>query len=158
MALEEDIRALSAVSLFSGLTREQLRLIAFGAENMRLAPGKTLYRQNAPADCAFVIVSGEVELVDTTGAQTRVLRTAGPGAILGEIALIAPTSRLTGAVASGNAEIIRINRSLFRRILEEYPAAARELQAYLRERLTNFNEDLKAARLMESAPAPGALN
>ena len=142
MALEEDIRALSAVSLFSELTREQLRLIAFGAENMRLAPGKTLYRQNAPADCAFVIVSGEVELVDTAEGQARTLRTAGPGAILGEIALIAPTTRLTGAVASGNAEIIRINRSLFRRILEEYPEVAAKLHARFARELEELTRDV----------------
>ncbi|TIN67663.1 MAG: cyclic nucleotide-binding protein, partial [Mesorhizobium sp.] len=36
MALDDDIRVLSAVRLFEGFTQEQLRLLAFGAENTRL--------------------------------------------------------------------------------------------------------------------------
>ncbi len=129
MALEEDIRALSAVSLFSELTGEQLRLLAFGAETMRLSAGKVLYRQNAAADCAFVIVSGSVDLVDTSASEPRVLRSVFPGAILGDVALIAETIRPTGAVAGEGTEVIRINRTLFRRILEEYPDLAARLHA-----------------------------
>ena len=34
MALDDDIRILSGVRLFEGFTREQLRLMAFGAETI----------------------------------------------------------------------------------------------------------------------------
>ena len=61
MALEEDVRILSGVRLFDGFTQEQLRLLAFGGEAMRLPERRVLYREGDEADCAFVIVDGAVE-------------------------------------------------------------------------------------------------
>ena len=43
MALDDDIRILSSVSLFKGFTPEQLRLLAFGAENLKLSAGRELF-------------------------------------------------------------------------------------------------------------------
>ena len=50
MALDEDVRTLSGVELFAGFTQEQVRLLAFGAENMHLPAGRTLYREGDQAD------------------------------------------------------------------------------------------------------------
>ena len=52
---------------------------------------------------------------------------AGPGAILGELALIADTKRLTSASAAIDSEVLRLSRKIFRRILEEYPDLAAQL-------------------------------
>lgn len=135
MPLDDDIRVLSAVGLFQDLSGEQLRLLAFGAENMRLAAGRELYREGAPADCAFVVAAGEIDISETKGGRTVVTRTVGPGAILGEYALIAPVKRRTTATVRRNAELIRVNRTQFRRILEEYPALAHKLHARMSQEL-----------------------
>ena len=50
------------------------------------------------------------------------------GEILGDIALIAPARRATGAMARTDCELLRIGRTLFRRILTEYPETAVLLQ------------------------------
>ena len=41
MSLDDDIRVLTGVDLFDGFTQEQLRLLAFGAENTRLPAGNS---------------------------------------------------------------------------------------------------------------------
>ena len=126
MALDDDIRILSGVRLFEGFTQEQLRLLAFGAESMRLPAGKELYREDD--DGRFGLCRGARAHRALSRARRRARRpsaTAGPGAMLGELALIADTTRLTSAVAATDAEVLRLNRKLFRRILEEYPDAAR---------------------------------
>ena len=46
--------------------------------------------------------------------------------MLGELALIADTHRLTGADAEIDTDVLRLNRKLFRRILEEYPELAHD--------------------------------
>jgi CRP-like cAMP-binding protein len=138
MAVDDDTRALAGVSLFGGLTAEQLRLLAFGAENLRLSAGQELYREDHRGDCAYVIVSGEVELFRLKDGEERVVEIMGAGAILGELALISGTQRLTGARTRSDAELIRINRSLFRRLLEEYPAVAADLH----ERISRDLRDL----------------
>lgn len=128
MALDDDIRLLGSVGFFEGLTTEQLRLLAFGAESMRLSAGRELYREGAAADGAFIVASGEIDLTTLRGNRLVTLRTVGPSTILGDIALIAPARRATGAMARTDCELLRIGRTLFRRILTEYPETAVLLQ------------------------------
>lgn len=54
------------------------------------------------------------------------------------MALIAQTTRLTGAVADVETEVIRISRSIFRRILEEYPEVAAALHAHISRNLVEL--------------------
>ena len=57
MALDDHIRILSGVRLFEGLTQDQLRLLAFGAERMQLPAGRKLFREDDDADSAYVVLS-----------------------------------------------------------------------------------------------------
>jgi len=137
MALDDHIRILSGVALFDGFTQDQLRLLAFGAEAMSLPAGRKLYREDDDADSAYIVVSGRIRLFrENEGAPVEVGE-AEPGATLGEMALIADSRRLTSAEAATDTDVLRINRSMFRRILEEYPETAEAL----RERVI---EDLQA--------------
>jgi CRP-like cAMP-binding protein len=132
LALDDDIRLLSGVPLFKSFTPDQLRLLAFGAENMRLAQGQILYEAGARADGAFVVAAGSVGLFrEDVEGERALLATAGPGTMLGELALIADAVRPTGAVATEDTELVRLSRRLFHRILQEYP----ELAAALREHI-----------------------
>ena len=133
MALDDDIRILSAVGLFEGFTREQLRLLAFGAETTILPADRKLYREEDEADSAYVVVSGRIALYRETDSQRIAISMAGPGAILGELALIADTKRLTSASAAVDSEVLRLNRKMFRRILEEYPDIAVQLHQRISE-------------------------
>lgn len=147
MALDDDVRILSGVKLFGGFTPEQLRLIAFGAERIALAAGRRLFRQADEADSAYVVVSGEVRIFnESRGAETD-LTIVGPGTLLGELALIADTRRLTSAITQTEAELIRLDRRNFRRILEEYPETA--IALYKR-----ISEDFQALvrRIEDMAP------
>ncbi|MGN6768250.1 MAG: Crp/Fnr family transcriptional regulator [Rhizobiaceae bacterium] len=132
MALDDDIRLLSGVELFQSFTPDQLRLLAFGAENMRLASGQLLYEAGVEADGAFVVATGRIGLFrENAEGERALLGEAGPGAMLGELALIADTVRPTGAVAVEDTELVRLSRKLFHRILQEYP----ELAAALRDHI-----------------------
>lgn len=143
MALDDDIRILSMVGLFESFTPEQLRLLAFGAERLVLRAGRELFREGQSADCGYIIVSGNITLFQETENERLSIRTVGPGAMLGEIALIAQSSRLTGAVAEEETEVIRISRAIFRRILEEYPEAAASLHAHISRNLLQLISDIE---------------
>ena len=135
MALDDHIRILSGVRLFEGFTQEQLRLLAFGAEAMRLSAGKKLFREDDDADSAYIVTSGKVSLFREHDGEHVEVGTAEAGAVLGEMALIADSRRLTSAEAATDTEVLRINRSMFRRILEEYPETAEALRAQIIEDL-----------------------
>lgn len=150
MALDDDIRILSAVGLFEGFTPEQLRLLAFGAETTSLPAGRKLYREDDEADSAYVVISGGIALYREADSNHVVISTAGPGAILGELALIADTKRLTSASAAIDSQVLRLNRKMFRRILEEYPDLAVQLHQRIVEELQALIE-----RIEELAPRFG---
>jgi CRP-like cAMP-binding protein len=133
MALDDDIRILSAVRLFEGFTQEQLRLLAFGAETTLLNADRKLYREDDEADSAYVVVSGKIALYREQDGERIPIGTAGPGTMLSELALIADTKRLTSASAATDAEVIRLSRKMFRRILEEYPEVAMKLHQRISE-------------------------
>ena len=86
MALDDDIRILERVRLLEDFTPEQLRLLAFGAETMRLKAGRDLYAPGAAADCAFVVATGTVELYREAGGRRHVLGTAGPDLFVDRLA------------------------------------------------------------------------
>ena len=147
MALDDDIRILSVVRLFEGFTQDQLRLLAFGAETIRLSQDKKLYQEDDEADSAYVVVSGRIIFYREVDGERVTVGTVGEGAMLGELALIADTRRLTSAAAETDAEVLRLNRKMFRRILEEYPETAQSLHQ-------RISEDLQAMvrRIEELAP------
>lgn len=143
MALDDDVRTLSGVELFGGFTQDQLRLLAFGAENMHLATQRNLYREGDQADSAFVIVRGRVNLMRDRNGEAVVVGQAGAGAILSELALIADSNRMTDAVTATETDLIRLERKLFRRILEEYPDLAMQLHGRITARMQKMVADIE---------------
>ena len=147
MALDDDIDTLSRVRLFEGFTQEQLRLLAFSAENINITADHKLYREDDEADSTYIVVSGRIALYREFDSGRAEVGTAGPGSMLGELALIADTKRPTSAAAAINSEIIRLNRKMFHRLLEEYPEAAVKLHKHILEDLQDM-----LARIESLAP------
>lgn len=153
MALDDDIRILGTVNLFASFTPEQLRLLAFGAERLVLRAGRELYQEGQLADCGYIVISGEITLYRATPQGRVTVRTVAKGAVLGEMAMIAQTTRLTGAVADVETEVIRISRTIFRRILEEYPECAVHLHDHISRSLVELINEIEkvAPRLGDGA-------
>lgn len=143
MALRDDIALLQGLSIFDGLSEEYLRLLAFGAERRRLEPGHVLFREGASADCAFVVLSGQLKLSrDMPSGRNQLIGEAEPGAILTEIAMISDATRHFTATAATDSEVMRISRVLFHRMLEEYPEVAQATEQRLRENFTRLTSAL----------------
>lgn len=136
MSLNDDIVLLSTVPLFNEISDDKLRLIAFGAERRSLSAGQELFREGTMADCAYVVAGGELILTAKgRDGKPRLVDTVGRGTLLSELALISAVERKFTAKAETGSEVMRINRQLFHRMLEEYP----EIGALMETRLTqNF--------------------
>ena len=70
---------------------------------------------------------------------------AGPGALIGELALIVAMKRPSTAIALDHSSVIRIARSLFQRVLESDPAAARRLRDEFATRTSQIASDILMA-------------
>lgn len=122
MSLAHDIRLLSAVPVFQELNEEQLRLIGFGTEKRRLTAGQVLFKEHSPAECAYIISEGTIELsVEGDNGQLEHQLNAGSGVMLSELALFTLCERKFTAIAASDVEVLRITRIIFHRLIEEYP-------------------------------------
>ncbi len=124
MTLDQDIDLLSRVALFEGFSLDQLRLLAFGGEKRRLPEGGVLYRRNQRADGGYVVETGMIDLLIVKGQSEQFLGGFGPASLIGELALISDTQRATAALARTETVAIGIPRTLFMRMLAEYPRTA----------------------------------
>lgn len=136
MSLNDDINLLSEVPLFRGLDSDQLRLLAFGAERRPVAAGQELFREGSPAEAAFVVSRGSFELsVIGRDGKSQVDTVIGRGTLLSELALVTMVERKFTAIAVEDAEVLRISRSLFHRLLEEYPQVGRMVETRIRDNI-----------------------
>ena len=141
MSIDDDVALLERVPTLKLLGRDSLRMLAIGSEQRSIYSGEYLFRQGEEADSGFVVARGAFRVDDGAGAQT----TAGPGALIGELALVVAMQRPSSATAMENSTVIRIARSLFQRVLESDPAAARRLRDEFAVRTSQLASDILMA-------------
>ena len=144
MSLDSDIDLLRAVPLFADFSDEQLRLLAFGAEDRDFPAGTILFEEGDRADSAFIVARGAIDIRGPDGAT--LLTVTQPGALIGETALMTETTRANGAITSENTTVVQIRRSLFRRILREFPDLTARLYTSMAKRLSGTITDLNRVR------------
>ena len=141
MSLEANVRRMATTRPFDLLPREAVQLIAFSCENKALKTGETLFKVGDPADAAYFLLSGELSLT-VKGAERR----AEPGALIGEMALMAEVVRHADAKATEDSELLRIPGPVFRRVLSEFPHAAVKVRAGIVTRTRALVKALDAKR------------
>ncbi|TMI98250.1 MAG: cyclic nucleotide-binding domain-containing protein [Alphaproteobacteria bacterium] len=126
MTIEDDIAFLERVPALRLLGRDALRILAIGSENRYIHEGISLFGEGEDADGAYVVQEGSFELVS---AKTSIpASVAGPGTLIGELALFTETRRPVTATAREPSSVVRIPRQLFLKMLEGYPDAARRMR------------------------------
>ena len=142
MTLERDIDLLKSVPFFDGIPPEPMKLIAFSADSREFADKARVFSAGDDAEGGMVVIEGRVDLIDERQTPPKVLERLGPGSLIGELALIVETERPTSAIAVGRARVLWVRRSLFRRMLGEYPEIAVTLRDRISERLSNLSPQI----------------
>jgi CRP-like cAMP-binding protein len=140
MTIEDDVALLERVPTLRLLGTAALRMLAIGSEQRNLSRGGVLFRTGEEADAGFVVQRGAFRVEDGGAAVV-----AGPGALIGELALITAMQRPSTATALENSSVIRIARSLFQRVLESDPTAARRLRDEMAYRTSQIASDILIA-------------
>lgn len=140
MSIEDDVALLERVPTLRVMGTAALRMLAIGSEQRVFPRDSALFHAGDEADAGFVVQRG-VFRVEDGGAALM----AGPGALIGELALINAMRRPSTAVALEDSSVIRIARSLFQRVLESDPAAARRLRDELAKRTSQIASDILMA-------------
>jgi CRP-like cAMP-binding protein len=118
MAADGKVDALRSVSLFSALRQRELEAVAQLADEVDLPAGHVLMREGENGNQAFIISSGEAR-VEHGGRQ---IATLGPGAVLGEMALVAEGPRVATATLTKDAHLFVLAHREFHSLMETIPA------------------------------------
>lgn len=118
MAADGKIEALRSVSLFSDLRQRDLEQVAQLADEVDLPAGHVLMREGENGSQMFIISSGEAR-VEHGGRQIAVL---GPGAVLGEMALVAEGPRVATATLTTPAHLFVLAHREFHSLMETHPS------------------------------------
>ena len=140
MSIDDDVALLERVPTLRLLGSTALRMLAIGSEQRGFARGDVLFNAGDEADAGFVVQRGAFRIEDG-GAEVI----AGNGALIGELALIVTMKRPSTAIALERSSVIRVARSLFQRVLESDPAAARRLRDEFANRTSQLASDILMA-------------
>jgi CRP-like cAMP-binding protein len=143
MSIEDDVALLERVPTLRLLGTASLRMLAIGSEQRDFARDDLLFRIGDDADSGFIVQRGafQISLEDGSGAEI----VAGPGTLIGELALVVAMKRPATAIALEHSSVVRIARSLFQRVLESDPAAARRLRDEFASRTSQIASDIVMA-------------
>jgi EAL domain-containing protein (putative c-di-GMP-specific phosphodiesterase class I) len=115
------------------------------ASRKRFPQGTVIFREREPADCAYIIECGRVEISTAVGGEYRVLTHLGPGEMFGEMAVLDGTARSATATAAEDTELTLIVEEQLKSRVE---AAEPVLRMLLRVILHRFRHEQSLFRHM----------
>lgn len=142
MTLDDDIDNLTRIPLFAIFEPGALQTLAVSAETRLLRAGDTLFRRGEASDGGYILCIGSIALDphDDGRPADRILR---PWTLIGEVALVAPSTRPANALAREPTTVLKISRALFHQVLEQHPLTAARVRDFFRRRLLEFADSLE---------------
>lgn len=112
-----------------------------------VAPGEVIFLEGQPADCAYVILQGEVQVTVTDAhGHTVVINRMPPGELFGELALVEGSGlRTATAVSKEGCELLEIEKDVFATRLATADPLLRFVISHLAKRVVMWTDRVRAA-------------
>ena len=122
-----------AYSVFADLPTERLESIAAPMGRITADAGEVVVRRGGPADKFFIVVDGEVEVLeDESGAGT----TLGPGHLFGETAIMLDRPRAATVRATKPTTLLSLDRDSFRELVAQSLGITGDFDKVIQARLS----------------------
>jgi len=120
-----------------------------------LFAGEVLYQQGEPADCAWLIESGEIALTSDDGRRRYEHGHYGPGEMIGELAMLDGGERAVTATAATDTVLLAIEEETFRERIDACDPIVRALVDGLARRLRRVQAGGEDAPMLAAEDLPG---
>lgn len=127
---------IGSVSLFQGLGRKELEQIAQLVDDVDIPAGKVLMRQGESGAEMFVIASGSVR-IERNG---EFIRNLGPGAAIGEMALLSEGPRTATVTTLEPTRILLAGHREFHELMDQHPAIRMKILEGLATKIRMLDE------------------
>jgi len=143
-------RFFASHNLLYGLPREYSSRLLAKAPVVFVKQGKTLFEIGAAADGCYYLEHGvlKVSIASPEGGAERIVAILGPGAIVGELAMIDGLPRSATVQALRDSRLTFLSRSTFLECLQDDPKIYSHLVTTLVERLRQTDEEVAAASFL----------
>lgn len=121
----------AGVDLLAGLPEGARRRLEEAARTVVVPAGSWVLREGDPPGSAYVVHRGRLEV--EVGGQ--LVREVGPGAVIGELALLTGEHRSAGVRARRDSTLLEVPRQAFEDLLTDDPVASRFVLTQVAERL-----------------------
>ena len=102
---------------FPRLSDQQLALLAEHGERRRTRTDEVLFREGDRSYDFFVVLEGKVAIVESYGADPRLIAVHGPRRFLGELSLLTGEGSYYTAVAVNEGEVLAVPASRLRELV-----------------------------------------
>lgn len=129
----ESVKALDKISLlrlaFNGVDEDELEQLAALTELRVYPSGHVLCHEGAYEDVFYILAEGGAEISKAMGDEEgeRVLRMAGPGDLIGEMALIQNAPRSATVRATSECTVLEMDKGDFETMLARSPRMALDI-------------------------------
>jgi CRP-like cAMP-binding protein len=100
-----------------------------------LTKGETVFSQGNPSDCAFIIISGSVGIIENTLEGQKLIKRLNENEIFGEMGLIHGRPRSATARALEDSVVFRMTQINFDKLAKEKPEVLLPILKVLTSRL-----------------------
>ena len=153
--MRDDLKILSNIPAFNGLTEEQLEQVQQITSSRELSRGELIFSEGDEGNGFYVVVKGRIKIFKLSPeGKEQILHIIGPGEPFGEVAVFAGRSFPANAQAINNSRLLFLPRSDFVSLISGNPSMAMEMLAVLSMRLRQFTMQIENLSLKE---VPGRL-
>jgi len=123
------------------MTHNKLFINLFSDKDaVEFTAGQVVLQAGDLGETMYVVLEGEVEIMDAS----LILEVAGPGSIVGELALIDDEPRSATVIAKSHCRLVPVDRRRFQYMTQETPFFALAVMKVLADRLRSKNVRTRA--------------
>lgn len=130
------------VSFFENLRLDQLRTLARICTERAFNSGETIIRKGEAGDSLFVVVEGQVKIIDESSGKQQVLATLEAGDVMGEISLFDGGLRSADGIAQSECLMMEVRREALDDALADDPGIALDMLRVMAQRIRLSNQQL----------------
>ncbi|GMU34914.1 MAG: hypothetical protein AMXMBFR20_27860 [Planctomycetia bacterium] len=108
---------ITSFPLFQGFTPAGAKMLLDRGEVKTLPGNQTLFKEGDPPAAVLLVLTGMLDVFVERHGRDMVLTQAGPGAIVGELAVLCGIPRSASVRASGDAVVLELSSKSFRSLL-----------------------------------------
>ncbi len=129
------VKALRTVPDFAGLDDRTLLKIVGTSVTLFWPAESIVFTRGEPAEGVYIVMAGEVRILEDTGGDEKEVARIGPGDYFGELSMLLHTTHSKTADAVQDTELMVIPKASFQELLAATPELAAQFRRKVEQRM-----------------------